>query len=40
MLQEKLTGLALLHIHQDIIVPIDEIIDRFADLGPHRLAYL
>ena len=40
MLEERLTGLALLHIHQDIIVPIDEIIDRFANLGPHRLAYL
>ena len=39
MLEERLTGLALLHIHQDIIVPIDEIIDRFANLGPHRLAY-
>ena len=40
MLKERLTGLALLHIHQEIIVPIDEIIDRFANLGPHRLAYL
>jgi hAT family C-terminal dimerisation region len=40
MLEKRLTGLALLHIHQDIPVPVDDIIDRFAKLGPHRLAYL
>lgn len=40
MLQERLTSLAMLHVHQDIAIPVDEIIDRFANLGPHRLAYL
>ena len=40
MLEDRLSALALLHIHQDISVPVDEIIDRFARLGPHRLAYL
>ena len=40
MLEERLTGLALLHIHHDIPVPVDVIIDRFARLGPHRLTYL
>jgi len=40
MREERLTGLALLHIHQDIVVSIDQIIDRFANLGPHRLAYI
>jgi len=40
MLQDRLTGLAMLHIHHDIPVPVDVIIDQFANLGPHRLAYL
>ena len=40
MLEDRLSALALLHIHQDISVSVDEIIDRFARLSPHRLAYL
>jgi hypothetical protein len=28
--EERLTGLALLHIHKDIILNVDDIIDRFA----------
>jgi len=40
MLEDRLSALALLHIHQDIPVPVDDIIDSFARLGPHRLAYL
>jgi hAT family C-terminal dimerisation region len=40
MLQDRLTGLALLHIHQDIPVSVDAVIDKFARLGAHRLAYL
>jgi len=40
MLQDRLTGLAKLHIHHNVPVPVDVIINRFANLGPHRLAYL
>lgn len=37
---DRLTGLALLHIHQDIPIVVETIIDNFALLGPHRLAFL
>ena len=40
MLQDRLCGLAMMHINHDIPVPVNMIIDHFADLGPHRLAYL
>jgi len=40
MLQDRLSGLAMRHIRHDIPVPVNIIIDHFADLGPHRLAYL
>jgi len=40
MLAERLNGLALMNVHQDIEIPTDIIIDNFAKLGPHRLAFL
>ena len=30
MVAEKLNGLALLHVHKDIIVNIDKVIDVYA----------
>ena len=40
MQQDRLSSLAMLHIHHDIPVPVSVITDQFANLGPHRLAYL
>lgn len=40
MTTERLNGLAMLHIHQDRQVNIDQVIDQFSKLGPHRLAFL
>jgi hypothetical protein len=39
MSADRLTGLALLHIHQDRPVKIDEVIEQFSKMGPHRLAF-
>ena len=40
MSADRLTGLALLHIHRDMPLDVSDVIDRFARLGPHRLAFL
>ncbi|XP_017465537.1 PREDICTED: 52 kDa repressor of the inhibitor of the protein kinase-like [Rhagoletis zephyria] len=37
MLQQRLVGLALLNIHHDIEVKPEDIIERFANLGAHRI---
>ena len=37
MLQTRLTGLALLHIHYNMDIDFDEIIRRFARLHPRRM---
>lgn len=38
--EERLNGLALLHMHQDIRVSIDAVIDRFARSGKRRLEFI
>jgi hypothetical protein len=40
MTEERLTGLALLHFHKDLPTDVDEVINRFALLGSHQLAFL
>lgn len=40
MTEERLTGLALMHIHRDVHIDAETVIDRFSQLGPHRLAFL
>lgn len=37
MLQERLIGLALLHIHHDTVVKSEEVVDRFSKMGNHRI---
>jgi len=37
MSQTRLTGLALLHIHYNIEIDLNEIIRRFARLYPRRM---
>ena len=36
--QERMSGLALMHIHYDIQLDVDEIINRFARISPRRMA--
>ena len=36
--QERMSGPALMHIHYDIQLDIDEIINRFARIFPRRMA--
>ena len=36
--QERMSGLALMHIHYDIQLDIDEIINGFARISPRRMA--
>ena len=38
--QERLSGLALLHVHSDIDIDIDLIINQFAASQPRRLELL
>lgn len=38
--EERLTGLALMHIHQDIDIDIDNIITRFAKSSKRRLEFV
>ena len=40
MIAERLNGLALMHIHRDIEPDVEEIINKFAQLGPRRLELL
>ena len=37
MLQERLTGLALMNIHSDIPISIDDIVTKFATKHPRRM---
>ena len=37
MSNERLSNLALLHLHQDIPIDIDEVIDEFSRLHPRRI---
>ena len=37
MMEDRLTGLALMHIHSDLDVNIDDIINTFAIAHPHRM---
>jgi hypothetical protein len=38
--QHKLTGLALLHVHKNIIVSIDETINKFAKMKKRILEFV
>jgi hypothetical protein len=37
--QHRLTGLALLHVHKNIVVPIDETINKFAKMKKINLVF-
>lgn len=37
--ESRLTGLALLHTHKDIVVNIEEVINRFANKKKEMLNY-
>ena len=36
--QERMSELALMHIHYDVKLDVGEIIDRFARISPRRMA--
>ena len=40
MTADRLNGLSLMNINQDIEIPAETIVDNFGRLGPHRLAFL
>ena len=40
MKQERRSGLALLHIHQEKEICIDSVIDKFAKKSPRRLEFV
>lgn len=40
MKEERLNGLALLHVHNDIKLDLDAIIDRYAKTHKHRLEFI
>ena len=40
MTTDRLNGLSLMKINQDIEIPAETIVDNFGRLGPHRLAFL
>ena len=40
MTTDRLNGLSLMNINQDIEIPAETIVDNFGRLGPHRLAFL
>ena len=40
MTADRLNGLSLMKINQDIEIPAEAIVDNFGRLGPHRLAFL
>ena len=37
---DRLNGLSLMKINQDIEIPAETIVGNFGRLGPHRLAFL
>jgi hypothetical protein len=40
MVNERLNGLAQMHINEDITVDVEEIIDTFARQNPTRMQFL
>ena len=40
MLEDRLNGLALMHIPQEIIPDVDEVINKFALMGPRKLEFV
>ena len=40
MLNERLNGLTMMHIHTDISVDIDQVVDEFARQNPTRMQFL
>ena len=40
MSAERLTGLALMHVHRDISVSVDEIITYFANAHTRKLDFI
>ena len=36
--EERLAGLALLHVHHDMSINVEQIVTRFAQLHPRRLS--
>ena len=40
MTEDRLTGLAMMHIHNEMYLDVNEVIDQFAKLGQHRQAFL
>ena len=40
MVEDRLNGLALLHIHQEIEPTVNEVIQKFAVDGPRKLEFL
>ncbi|ESO00517.1 hypothetical protein HELRODRAFT_83053 [Helobdella robusta] len=40
MVADRLNGLSLMNIHQNIDIPSDVIIDKFSKVRPHRMAFL
>ena len=40
MINDRLNGLALLHIHRDIIPSIDDVLDRYGNSGNRRLKFV
>jgi len=40
MEEERLSGLALMHVHKDIDISSDDVIDRFAKLYANRLDFV
>lgn len=40
ILQNRLSGLALLHIHRDITINVNKVIVRFSKFGNHKLEFV
>ena len=40
MFNERLNGLAMMHINNDITVDIDQVVDIFARQNPTRMQFL
>src|SRR5690606_3287598 len=40
MVEERLVGLALLHVHRDILIDVEELIDQFAFKKSRRLEFV
>jgi hypothetical protein len=40
MAEDRINGLAMLHIHYNLEVDVDVIIDQFARLHPRRMEFI